>query len=50
MDDMALAFENSLGENQDASDHRIVRGREADLDVRLQKINVKKGFFSHDLQ
>ena len=36
MDNVTLAGEDALGEDEDAPDEGVVGGREADLDVRLQ--------------
>ena len=38
VDDVALALEDALGEDQDASYYGLVRRRQADLDVGLENI------------
>ena len=39
--DVALAFEDALGEYQDAPYYRLIRRREADLDMSLQQISIQ---------
>ena len=40
--DVALAFEDSLGEYQDALYYRLIRRREADLDMSLQHSSIQQ--------
>ena len=36
---MTLSGEDSFGENENAADQSVIRGREADLNVRLKEMS-----------